>query len=339
MKLLVVIANYKVTHLTVDCLRSLSAEINRLPATHVAICENGSGGDAVQQLQEAIRDNGWGGWCSLTAVNPNLGFTGGNNVILQPALQSADPPDYILLLNADTIVRPNALKVLVDFMDGDPHVGIAASRLEDPDGTPQRSAFRFPSPISEFEGNLKLGIVSRFLQRWVVAPPVVDHPIETDWAAGASMIVRTDVLRTIGLLDEGYYTYFEDVDLCFNARKAGWSIWYVPESRVVHLVGQSTGVTVKVPKRQPSYSFEARRRYFLKNHGPLYAAMADAGLILGMSLWKLRVALTGRSDNMAPYLLSDSIRHSVFFTGFKLKKVPNPALASGFASVQVNTLQ
>lgn len=339
MKLLVVIANYKVTHLTVDCLRSLSAEIAQLPPTHVAVCENGSGGDAVEQLQQAIRDNGWGGWCSLTAVNPNLGFTGGNNVILQPALQSADPPEYTLLLNADTIVRPNAIKVLLDFMERDPRIGIAASRLEDPDGKPQRSAFRFPSPISEFEGNLKLGIVSRLLKRWVVAPPVVDHAIETDWAAGASMIVRTDVFRSIGLLDEGYYTYFEDVDLCFNARKAGWSIWYVPESRVVHLVGQSTGVTVKVPKRQPSYAFEARRRYFLKNHGPLYAAMADAGLILGMALWKLRVALTGRSDNMAPHLLGDSIRHSVFLTGFKLKNVPNPALTPDIGGVQVTVLQ
>jgi N-acetylglucosaminyl-diphospho-decaprenol L-rhamnosyltransferase len=338
LKLLTVIANYKVAHLTIDCLRALSEEIQRVPQTYVAVCENGTGDDSVQRIEKAIEENGWGSWCSLTAVSPNLGFTGGNNVILRPALQSADPPEYVLLLNADTVVRPNALKTLVDFMDQHPDAGIAASRLEDPDGTPQRSAFRFPSPLSEFEGNLKLGLISWLLQRWVVAPPIIDYAVETDWAAGASMIVRRKVFQDIGILDEGYYTYFEDVDLCFNARKVGWPIWYVPESRVVHLVGQSTGITVKVPKRQPSYSFEARRRYFLKNHGPLYAAMADAGLIVGLALWKLRVALTGKPDNTAPFFLLDSIRHSVFLTGFRLKNVPNPALASGPLQVQANTL-
>ncbi|NWM35105.1 glycosyltransferase, partial [Escherichia coli] len=78
-------------------------------------------------------------------------FTGGNNVVIGPALKSATPPQYVLLLNADTVVRPNAFRALVDFMDRHPDVGIAGSRLEDPDGTPQRSAFRFQSPLGEFE--------------------------------------------------------------------------------------------------------------------------------------------------------------------------------------------
>ena len=90
----------------------------------------------------------------LQAINPNLGFTGGNNVILRPALQSADPPQYILLLNADTTVHQNALRRLVDFMDEHPRVGIAGSRLEYPDGRPQRSAFRFPSAWGEFESSV-----------------------------------------------------------------------------------------------------------------------------------------------------------------------------------------
>jgi GT2 family glycosyltransferase len=327
MKLLVVIANYRVAHLTIDCLRSIAEEIGRVPGTYVAVCENGTGDDSAERIQRAITDNRWGSWCSLTAISTNLGFTGGNNIILRSSLQSADPPQYVLLLNADTIVRPNAFKILVDFMDQHPNVGIAGSRLEDPDGTPLRSAFRFPSPLSEFEGGLKLGLVSRLLERWVVAPPVSDEACETDWMAGASMIVRREVFRDIGVLDEGYFTFFEDVDFCFNVRKAGWSIWYVPASRVVHLVGQSTGITVKKPKRLPPYSFEARRRYFLKNYGPLQAALADLGRILGLTLWQLRVIL-GKPDSTPPYFLRDAIKHSVFLTGFKLKNVQNPALAS-----------
>ncbi len=325
MKLLVVIANYGIAHLTIDCLRSIAEEIGRVPGTHVAVCENGTGDDSAERIQRAITDNDWDSWCTLTAVSTNLGFTGGNNIILRPALQSADPPQYVLLLNADTIVRPNAFKILVDFMDQHPNVGIAGSRLEDLDGTPQRSAFRFPSPLSEFEGGLKLGLVSRLLERWAVAPPVSDEACETDWMAGASMIVRREVFHDIGVLDEGYYTFFEDIDFCFNARKAGWPIWYVPASRVVHLVSQSTGISVKKPKRQPPYSFEARRRYFLKNYGPFQATLADLGRILGLTLWRLRVLL-GKPDSTAPYFLRDSVRHSVFLTGFKLKNVRNPAL-------------
>jgi N-acetylglucosaminyl-diphospho-decaprenol L-rhamnosyltransferase len=328
-KLLVVIVNYRVASLVVDCLHSVAQELARVPGTHVAVCENGSGDDSASTIRTAIDDNGWQTWCSLTVTKTNLGFTGGNNVLLRPALQSVDPPQYVLLLNPDTVVRPNAFKALVDHMDQNPTIGIAGSRLEDPDGTPQRSAFRFQSPLGEFEGNLKLGLVTRLLEPWVVAPPVLDHAVKTDWVAGASMMVRSEVFKEVGLLDEGYFTYFDDIDFCFNAQKHGWPTWYVPTSRVVHLVGRSTGVTNK-PKRLPPYLFEARRRYFLKNHSPVYAAMVDACMIAGLALWRLRALLTGRKDETVPRLLFDSIRQSVFLAGFKLNEVtpPNPASSS-----------
>jgi len=328
MKLLVVITNYRVAHLTIDCLRSIAKEIESVPGMQVAVCENGTGDDSAERIQKAIADNGWGPWCTLIVLKINIGFTGGSNILIRPALNSKNPPQYVLLLNADTLVRPNAFKTLVDFMDEHPNAGIAGSRLEDPDGTLQRSVFRFPSPLGEFEASVNLGLVSRLLGRWVVAPPVPNEVREAGWVSGASIIVRPEVFRDIGLLDEGYFTFYEDVDFCFNARKAGWSIWYVPASRVVHLVGQSTGLMVKKPKRQPAYAFQARRRYFLKNYGPLKAALADVGKILGLALWRLRVLL-GKPDFTPPHYLRDCIKHSVFLTGFKLKTVKNPALIIG----------
>ncbi len=159
-----------------------------------------------------------------------------------------------------------------------------------------------------------------------MAPPVLESTFETDWVSGASMIIRREVFDDIGLLDEGYYTYFDDIDFCFNAKKKGWPTWYVPASRVVHLVGQSTGVNRK-PKRLPSYMLDARRRYFLKNYGPLYAAAVDACMILGLSLWRLRMLLTGKNEATPPNMLGDSIKHSVFVKGFKLQDVENPALS------------
>ena len=180
--------------------------------------------------------------------------------------------------------------------------------------------------MSEFEGHLRLGIVSKLLQRWVIAPPVTNEAMQTDWVAGASMIIRRQVFADIGVLDEGFYTYFDDIDFCFNARKAGWSTWYVPTSRVVHLVGRTTGVTNASRKRQPAYVFMARRRYFLKNHGAGYAILADVAMLAGLTLSKLRTTLTNRHDSRPVNFLRDSIRHSVFLAGLRLRAVPNPAL-------------
>jgi GT2 family glycosyltransferase len=146
------------------------------------------------------------------------------------------------------------------------------------------------------------------------------------------MIIRREVFEDIGLLDEGYYTYFDDIDFCFNARKAGWPTWFVPASLVVHLAGRTTGVKYSERKRQPAYVYEARRRYYLKNHGAIYAAMADAARIIGIALWRVRVLLTGKEDTTPAYFLSDSVRHSVFLTGFELRDVQNPAFASKITS-------
>ena len=85
MKLLVAIVSYRVTDLTIACLRSLSGEIGRVPGSWVAVCENGTGGDAAQQLRHAIDENGWGPWVALTVIYPNRGFTGGNNAVVRPA--------------------------------------------------------------------------------------------------------------------------------------------------------------------------------------------------------------------------------------------------------------
>src|SRR5208337_5693055 len=139
MKLFVVVLCYRVPDLAIDCLRSLSKEVGRVPDTRVAVCENGTGGDAAERLSRAIDEQGWGSWCELTVVYPNRGFCGGNNLIIRPALESDDPPEYVLLLNADTIVLERAIEALVQFMDDHPRAGIAGSQLLSPEGQVQAS--------------------------------------------------------------------------------------------------------------------------------------------------------------------------------------------------------
>ena len=316
-RLLVVILNYRTPSLTIDCLRSLASEVTSLPGIRVVVSDNASGDKSVEQIGAAIETEGWGDWASLMPLEHNGGYAFGNNAAIALELQSTNPPPYFLLLNPDTIVRPSALQVLMDFMDEHPDVGIAGSRLEDPDGTPQRSAFRFHTVLSELDFGLRLGVVTKLLSRWIVAPPVSDETCQTDWVAGASMIVRREVFEAVGLLDEKYFMYFEEVDFCLQAKKSGWPCWYVPQSRVVHLVGQSSGVTdtKRPPKRLPTYWFDSRRRYFLKNHGWLYAALTDATWVFGFVLWRWRRVIQRKQDKDPPKLLGDFILNSVFLKG------------------------
>jgi GT2 family glycosyltransferase len=328
LKLLIVITSYRVTDLTIDCLHSLSREVERVEGTRVAVCENGSGGDAAERLRRAIAANGWSSWVDLTVIYPNRGFTGGNNAVIRPVLESNDPPEYVLLLNADTIVKKHALDALVAFMDSHTRAGIAGSTLLSPDGVVQASPFRFPGIATELDRGLRLGIVSNLLWRWKIVLPKPKEACSVEWVSGASMILRRTMLEQIGLLDEGLYTYFDDPDICLRARRAGWETWYVPMSQVVHLEGASTGLAgaAPTPNRRPPYWFQARHRFFTKNYGALYTALADAAFILGYAIWRLRRWIQRKPDTDPPHMLIDSIRHSVFCAGPRIRVVENPAL-------------
>jgi len=334
MKLLVVILNYRVTDLTIDCLRSLAGRADRMPGTKVAVLENGTGGDAFPRIRDAIATNGWGSWAELSEIQPNRGFCGGNNVVIRAALASGDPPEYVLLLNADTIVQDGTLEILLDFMERHPRVGIAGGTMIGTDGIPQGSPFRFPCITNEFDRGLGLGIVSKLLAPWWIVFPKPAAPAAVDWVAGTCMILRRTMLDEIGLLDEGLYTYFDDIDICLRAKRAGWETWYVPESRVIHLEGRSTGITGASVKRRPEYWYQARRRFYLKSFGALYTALVDAAFLIGFALWQVRRRIQGKPDTNPQQMLGDSFRNSVFCTGFKVREVENPAMREQVSASQ-----
>jgi N-acetylglucosaminyl-diphospho-decaprenol L-rhamnosyltransferase len=318
MRLLVVIVNFRCADLVIDCLRSIENQIAPHSDRRVQIIDNHSGDDSVPKLTTALAANGWATWAQLLPLNRNGGFAFGNNAAIQSVLTSPDRPQFVLLLNPDTIAQAKAIDALLEFMQANPKIGIAGSRLEDPDGTPQRSAFRFHSIAGELERGVRLGWVSRMLARRTIAPPPPKVAQRCDWVAGASMMIRTAVFDRIGLMDERYFMYFEEVDFCQSARRAGWSCWYVPQSRVIHLVGAVSQISDSRRHRQrrPAYWFESRRRYFVKNYGWLYATLADLAFLSGLSLWRMRRFVQGKDDTDPPRLLSDSFAHSVFLRGW-----------------------
>ncbi|MEQ1546242.1 glycosyltransferase, partial [Methyloglobulus sp.] len=307
------------TQVTINCLHSLAhCKLWDSNEAHVVIWENGTGSEAVALLQDCIKQNQWESWVELLVSPVNLGFTGGNNRVIERALQNDSPPDYFLLLNSDTLVAEQSLRSLMEFMDTHPRAGICGSQLLSESGEVQASPFRFPSFASELDNGLRLGLVSRLLSRWSVVMPTPQRPCAVDWVSGASMLLRRQMLEQIGLLDEGFFTYFEDVDLCKRAQLKGWQAWYVPESQVVHLEGASSGIVRRVIKRRPAYWFQARRRFYLKHYGGTHTAAIDAAFISGFALWRLRRMLQHRLDNDPPFMLLDFVRNSVFLKGFRI---------------------
>ncbi len=130
------------------------------------------------------------------------------------------------------------------------------------------------------------------------------------------MIVRRSVFDSIGLMDEGYFMYFEEVDFCRRARQAGHACWYEPSSHVVHLVGQSSGVTdiQQGRKRRPGYWFQARRRYLTSHLGRAGTVLADLGWSLGFSTFRVRQWLQRKPDTTPRNLLRDFIYHNFLHT-------------------------
>lgn len=328
MSLLIVVVNYNGLQLTLGCLNSLKGELESLRDVRVALCDNGSAAGEAERLEQEIDAAGWSGWIDFIKLPINLGFTGGNNAAIRSALNRDARPDYFLLLNNDTIVRPGAIASLLHYIEANPEIGVAGSRLEYLDGTPQISAFRFLNWLSEFDRGLQLGLVSRVLKNYLVAQPIPDHVAIVDWVSGASMIIRSEVMHALNGLDDGYYTYFDDIDICRSARNLGWEVAYVPQSRVVHFVAQTTGVERDRlnGKRIPSYYLEARRRYLTKHLSPVHACACDLAYVTGYVVNRARCMVTRKRRVFPRYGLRDQLRESTLIRGFSPPVVRNPAL-------------
>lgn len=315
-RLAVSIVNWRTADLAVAALHTVSEEHDRCPNFDVFVVDNDSQDGSAERLEQAIQDNGWHSYVRLLRAPANGGFAAGNNIAIREALET-DQYDYVLLLNPDTLVRPDAFRILVEFMDTHPKVGIAGGRSEDPDTTPQLCSFRFPGILTEFSHALGLGIFDRIVRSRLNAVEPPNKDVEVGWVSGAHMMVRRAVFSDVGLMDERYFLYYEETDFTLRANRCGWECWHVPASRIVHLVGQSSGISSKdhAQARRPSYWYESRRRYFLSNHGRLYACMVDIAVIAGFALRRLRGLVQSKADDFPSHFVIDLLKHGAILNG------------------------
>lgn len=218
----------------------------------------------------------------LTALSDNRGFAAASNLGIRAGVSP-----YVLLLNPDTRVARGSLDAMLDVVERHPEVGIAGCRLVRDDGSEDHAAHRNFPTIAAALGHF-LGIGSR---RWAPHPmaqyvaPGTAGPV--DAVSGAFMLIRRRALSEVGLLDEGYWMYMEDLDICYRFRSAGWTTWYEPSVTVAHVKHGTSG---EIRSARLNYAFHyGMIRFYRKHYAPGRPSVAN-GIVYGGIATKLLVS-------------------------------------------------
>jgi GT2 family glycosyltransferase len=261
------IVNTNSRELLLACLESL-----RGADAEIVVLDNASedgSADAVRERFPHVR---------LLAQDFRAGFGANHNTVIR-----ATSGRYVYVLNEDTTADDWGFDRLVGFLDSHPRVAGLGPRLLYPGGRLQDSAWRFPTPLVSALGLVALGKVGVKQSRG-------DRPRPVDWVTGAALLLRRQALDEVGLFDEGFFLYSEEVDLQFRLRRAGWEVWFFPEVTVVHHESQFSAA---VPERRINEMWRSRHRYWRKHHsaggarvaalftGAQYAARAALSPIAG----------------------------------------------------------
>ncbi len=266
----VVMVNYNTLGLLRDSLGSLYRKHPNV-SFEVWVVDNGSGDGSGQMVRERFPQ------VNLIQNRTNLGFAKAANKAIRKSRG-----EYVLLLNPDTSVLPNAIEELVKFMDGHPEAGAAGAKLLYPDGTLQPTCRAFPRYSLLFFGResllTKLFPENRFSRRYLLRDLDYSRIQEVDFVAGAAMIVRRGILDEVGLFDEDFFLFAEDTDLCYRIKKKGWKVYFVPQALIVHHLGASMKREKGKAIVQHNKSFY---RFLCKHYSP--SALVRAGLNVALA--------------------------------------------------------
>jgi N-acetylglucosaminyl-diphospho-decaprenol L-rhamnosyltransferase len=254
-ELSVSVVSYRTPALLRRCLGALETERGQLDLD-VTVVDNASGDGSAEMVSLEFP------WVRLMCNDVNAGFGRAHNKAMRGALGR-----YLLVLNSDALPQPGAIRVLMSFLDEHPRVAVAGPRLRYPDGTVQPSRRRFPTLATLLLESTQLQRLSSdnaVLRRYYVADRSDDEPQEVDWLVGACLCVRASAMREVGLFDERFFMYSEELDWCRRFRAAGWGVAYVPSAEVVHSEGASSRLDLAARDRL----FQASKlQYAAKWHG------------------------------------------------------------------------
>ena len=262
------VVSYRTPVLLRQCLGALESDRAHMDMD-VTVVDNASGDGSAEMVSTEFP------WVRLIRNARNAGFGSAHNRALRAATGRC-----LMVLNSDAIPRPGALRTLVDFLDAHPAVAVAGPKLRYPDGTVQPSRRRFPTLATLFLESTQLQRLSpgnRVLRRYYVADGSDDEPQEVDWLVGACLCVRASAVLDVGLFDERFFMYSEELDWCRRFRAQGWRVAYVPSAEVLHLEGASSRLDLAARDRL----FQAGKlQYAAKWHGPSAARALRTYLVI-----------------------------------------------------------
>jgi GT2 family glycosyltransferase len=288
-----VVVNYCTPELTLQCIEALRKERSEDLSLKVLVVDGASPDGSGDLLEGKLAGDKLDGWLELIKLDFNGGFGWANNQAILRIAKEADPPEFIYLVNPDAEVKTGAICALRTALRATPNCAAAGSQLLNSDGTLASSAFRFPNTAREFIS----GARSAKLQSILRIKPLVQEAgsIEAEWVTGASVMFRSEALCQCGLFDDGFFLYYEEVELMWRLRKAGWRVLHVSGSRVLHVGAASTGLHEECgDKPLPPYWFRSRLRFFALCYGRSSGAAANIAWLLGFALYLFKALIRRR---------------------------------------------
>lgn len=303
----VIVVNYGTADLSIEAVESVLAHQHGGHPVEVHLVDNASPGDDAARFAQVHDERGWGEGVTLWLERKNHGFGRGNNVVIHALMRREVAPDYVFLLNPDAALENEALAILADRLDAEPRAGAAGAGIALPSGKPVTAAFRFPSATSEFVQAATFGPLARLFANRIVALPPDQPDGPVDWVAGAAVMFRMAVLRPLNGFDPDFFLYYEEVELMYRIRQAGYEILYVPGARVLHAEGASTDQKSHRTERRPrpTYWYRSWMLYYLKTVGRAGAIRAGFSWMAGAVLNIPLSALRGRKPSMPLNFLND----------------------------------
>ncbi|MBP2242344.1 GT2 family glycosyltransferase [Cytobacillus eiseniae] len=272
----IIIVNYNTKKLTLDCIRSIYDSYS-YSSIEIFLVDNNSTDGSLAAIKDKYKD------IIIIANSENVGFSKANNQAI-----NLSKGRYILLLNSDTIVKNGTIDVISRFMDENKEVGATGCKVLLPDGHLDQACHRgFPTPASSFY--YLVGLDKRFPNKpryngYHLSHLNLDEVHEVDCLVGAFMMVRRETIEQVGLLDEMYFMYGEDIDWCYRIKQAGWKIYYNPKTEIIHYKGASSRkkpYKIVYEFHRAMYLFH--KRHFAKKY-PFFVNLAVyAGITLKLS--------------------------------------------------------
>jgi GT2 family glycosyltransferase len=280
-KLFIIIVNFNAEKFLVECLDSIYAQTKQISFDIWVVDNNSADTSVTRVLQNFPQMN-------LIENKENIGFARANNQAITKCTG-----DYILLLNPDTLILNNAIEKVIGFMEGNPTIGICGCKVLNEDKTLQLACRRsIPTPGVAFfrlTGLSKLFPKSKIMAKYNLTYLNPDETNEVDAVSGAFLMIQKKVIDNIGLLDERFFMYGEELDWCLRVKKAGWTVMYYPEAEIIHYKGACS----KYNSRKAVFEFYKamylfHKKHFAKDYNPIINIVIYIGIVLkAVMSWRL----------------------------------------------------